>query len=255
MKVVIIGSGNVATIFGKKILSAGHKIIQIVGRNLEKTQELAAYLNADYSTNLAEMSELADIYIIAVSDAAISSIAQEVCLQSKLLVHTAGAVSKDVLAGFSENYGILYPLQTLKGDISSGTPIPLLVDANKMETLQKVIEFSSTWADNVLVADDEARLKFHVAAVFVNNFTNHLFTLVQDFCTSNDLNFGVLQPIIEETVSRMRRYPSSEVQTGPAIRKDFSTIERHEEVLKTYPTLLHIYKTFTADIIDYYEKF
>jgi predicted short-subunit dehydrogenase-like oxidoreductase (DUF2520 family) len=190
-----------------------------------------------------------------VSDAAIGSVAKEMKLREKLIVHTAGAVSKEVLSACSESYGVLYPLQTLKGEIVSMPQIPLLVDANNKETLDRLVEFSSTWADSVLVADDAARLKFHVAAVFANNFVNHLFTAVQDFCSSNNLDFGILRPIIEETVARMRHYPSSEIQTGPAIRKDFATIERHEEILKTYPRLLHIYKTFTSDIIDYYEKF
>ncbi len=254
MKVVIVGSGNVATVFGKKMSCEGHEIIQVIGRNLERVKELASYFKADFTTSLFEISQSADLYIIAVSDAAISSVVKEIKLHEKLLVHTAGAVSKEVLSTCSDSYGVLYPLQTLNSEIIPIPPIPLLVDANNKKTLKGLIEFSSGWADSVLVANDEARLKFHVAAVFVNNFTNHLFAMVQDFCISNDLDFSVLQPIIEETVLKMRRYPSSEIQTGPAIRKDFATIERHKEVLKTYPELLHIYKTFTNNIIGYHEK-
>jgi predicted short-subunit dehydrogenase-like oxidoreductase (DUF2520 family) len=253
MKVVIIGSGNVATVFGKKMSGAGHKIIQIAGRNVERVKELSSYFKIDYTTDLSHINPSADIYIISVSDSAISSVAKEIKFKKKLVVHTAAAVSKDVLSNCSGSFGVLYPLQTLKGEITAIPPIPVLVDANDKSTLEKLIEFSTGWADSLLVANDEERLKLHIGAVFVNNFTNHLFTIVQDFCCSNDLEFEIFQPIIEETVSRIKGHSLSKMQTGPALRKDFGTIKKHEKVLAAYPQLLNIYKIFTDSIIAYYE--
>lgn len=254
MKVVIIGSGNVATVFGKKIMAASHEIIQVAGRNVEKVAELASLLKADYTTSLANISKAADLYIISVSDSAISPVAGQLHFNEKLVVHTAAAVSKNVLSGCSHSFGVLYPLQTLKGEINHIPPIPILIDANDKNTLERLREFSASWADRVVVADDEERLKLHVAAVVVNNFTNHLFAIVQDFCSKSEIDFKILEPIIEETVLKIKGNQPSKMQTGPAVRKDLETIERHQKVLETYPQLLDIYKMFTTSIINYHKK-
>lgn len=254
MKVVIIGSGNVATVFGKKMLNAGHEIIQVAGRNIEKVTKLASYIKASYTTDLSCINPEADIYIISVSDSAIQSVASQLRLNRKIVVHTAAAVSKNVLSVCSDNFGVLYPLQTLKGEITALAALPLLIDANHPNTLDTLMQFSVTWADSVVVADDEKRLKLHVAAVFVNNFTNHLFVLVEDFCNNNEVDFRILEPIIKETVVRIKGYSPSQMQTGPAVRKDLETIEKHEKILEPYPGLLDIYKTFTHNILNYYSK-
>src|SRR5438046_10726423 len=106
MKVIIIGSGNVATILGKKISGSGHEIIQVAGRNVEKVKALSSLFKADYTTNLQDLSALADIYIICVADHAISGVVKELKLNNKLVVHNAAAVSKELLDGSSDNSGV-----------------------------------------------------------------------------------------------------------------------------------------------------
>jgi len=254
MKIVIIGTGNVATVLGKKILEAGHEIMQLAGRNFEKTNFLASqlYCNPVYNTHYLTLS--ADIYIIAVSDSSIQSVATQLKLKDKIVVHTAAAVSKNVLAASSENFGVLYPLQTLIKDMPSIPPVPVLVDGNNEATKKVLIKFSSGWAENVQVADDEERLKLHVAAVFVNNFTNYIFTITEEYCRKEQLKFNLLYPLIEETITRLKINPPSGLQTGPAVREDYSTIAKHNEILTNYPELKKFYNLFTQSIISFYNK-
>ena len=254
MKVVIIGSGNVATVIGRKISVSGHEIVQVAGRNTEKVDALASSLKTGYTTNLTEISTLGDIYIISVSDAAISAVASQLQLNNKLVVHTAAAVSKEVLAEASSTYGVLYPLQTLQREVVSVPVLPILVDANNEQVSERLVDFATTWADNVSVASDEERLKLHLAAVLVNNFTNHLFARADAFCSVNLLNFNLLRPIIEETILRIREFPPAEIQTGPARRRDFGTIAKHQEILQPYPEIFELYNTLTESIIKFYSK-
>jgi predicted short-subunit dehydrogenase-like oxidoreductase (DUF2520 family) len=252
MKVVIVGSGNVATVLGKKISLTTHEVIQIAGRNEENVKALASDLNAGYTTNLLEVSPSADLYIISVSDSSIISVARQLKLDNRTVVHTAAAVSREVLAASSNSYGVLYPLQTLRKEIALLPAIPILVDGNNNQTRKTLVDFASGWADNVTEANDEDRLKLHVAAVFVNNFTNHLFAVAEQFCRGNRLDFNLLSPIIKETIARAEQFGASSVQTGPAVRKDFLTIERHEKILKPAPGLLKLYKALTSSIISFY---
>ena len=51
-------------------------------------------------------------------------------IHDKLVLHTAGSVSKDVLKNISYNYGVLYPLQSLRKESHEIPEIPFLVDGN-----------------------------------------------------------------------------------------------------------------------------
>lgn len=254
MKVVIIGSGNVATVLGKKILTANNQVVQIVARNVEEGHRLGAILNASVVYNLRYINPFADIYIIAVADGAIEDISKRLKVHDKIVVHTAASVSKDILAQSSVNYGVLYPLQSLRKETVSIPPIPVLVDACNEQTMVALKEFSSEWADSVEVASDEERLKIHVAAVIVSNFVNHLFAISEEFCKVERLNFNLLHPLIEEVSARIRLGSPSGFQTGPAIRKDHHTIRMHEEVLAGYPKMQELYKMLTMSILEFYNN-
>lgn len=254
MKVVIIGTGNVATVLGKKIMDAGHEILQVAGRTPEKCDLLASQLHTTPVYNIKYLNLSADIYIIAVSDSSVYSVAGNLKLTDKIVVHTAAAVSKDVLAACSENFGVLYPLQTLKKELPSIPAIPVLIDGNNETTKKALIEFSSGWAEYVQVANDEERLKFHVAAVFANNFTNYIFTITEEYCTKEQLKFNILYPLIEETITRLKLNSPSVVQTGPAVRADFVTIEKHKQILQNHPRLQNLYSILTDRIMSFNAK-
>lgn len=254
MKVVIIGSGNVATVIGKKIANTKHEITQIVGRNKEKVINLSSYLKATYTFNILNINKTSDIYIIAVSDNSITQVAANLKLIDKVIVHTAGAIPKIILADSSENYGVLYPLQSLISESSHLPSIPILIDGNNEITKQKLWEFASEWADNLLYANDDERLQLHIAAVFVNNFTNHFYIMAQDYCSKNNLNFNFLYPLIEETIVRIKTMSPSKTQTGPALRNDFETIAKHQKMLEKDPEMLKLYNMLSDSIIKFYSK-
>lgn len=254
MKVVIIGTGNVATILGKKIHSAGHEVLQVVGRGFEKTNLLASLLNCNAAYNTRYINMFADIYIIAVLDSAIYFVASNLKLETRIVVHTAAAVSKNVLATCSKNFGVIYPLQTLIKETAALPSIPVLIDGNNETTKQNLAHFSSGWADHVVPAGDEERLKMHIAGVFVSNFTNYLFSVTEEYCRKERLKFKLVYPLIEETVQRLKFHSPSAVQTGPAVRKDYVTIEKHKKVLETYPELCNIYNLLTTSIESFYSR-
>lgn len=254
MKIVIIGTGNVATITGKKILEAGHKIMQVAGRDAAKTNLLALQLRCEAVYNLSLLTLSADIYIIAVSDSFIEAVAAQLKLKDKIVVHTAAAVPKNVLATCSNNFGVLYPLQTMVKEMPYLPPVSVLIDGNNETTKKVLTEFASGWAENVQIAGDEERVKLHVAAVFVNNFTNYIFTITEEYCKKEQLHFNLLYPLMEETIARLKTNSASVLQTGPAVREDYSTIAKHYEILSNHPQLKSFYKLFTNSIISFYSR-
>lgn len=248
MRTVIIGSGNTATVLGKKFLLAGHEVMQVVGRSRQPVAELAAILKCSITTDISKINRDADIYVVAVADDAIAEVAAALDLDKKLVVHTAGSVSGDVLKACSRNYGILYPLQSLRKEIETVPEIPFLVDGNTPDDLAVISEFASTLSSMVKKTDDEHRLKIHLAAVMVSNFTNHLYTLADQYCRREGLDFKMLQPLISAIAERIRHFEPATVQTGPAVRHDARTINKHLDLLKEHPELKEFYALFTKSI-------
>ena len=254
MKVVIVGSGNVAHVLCVLIQKAGHQIIQILSRNINHARELAEKYDAQSGTLLDEKFADADIYIIAVTDAALESSEKLKGLKNKFIVHTAGSVSINILKTCSPTYGVLYPLQTLSKETGHIPVIPFLIEGNNRETLEKIREFASSLSDKVIDSTDDERLRYHVGAVFAGNFTNHLYAMTEAFCKKENINFKNLFPLINEVTNKVNNFPPQEVQTGPAIREDIVTLNRHLQTLAPHHDLKYIYLKLSESILKLHEK-
>ncbi len=253
MKVGIIGSGNVGTTLGRLIKKAGHEIVQVISRDKQNAKDLADILGCKYDDFKGEIFE-ADIYVVGIADAALHHLDQDLNLDKKVVLHTAGSVSKEILKNISTNYGVLYPAQSLKKEFEIVSPITFMVDGNSEDTLTLIQDFAKTLSPDVIIANDEQRLKFHIAAVLVSNFANHLYSIAEDFCKKEDLNFRTLLPIINETAQRLMDNSPRTVQTGPAVRGDIYTMGKHLQVLSQYPDIKYLYLKLSESILKMYQQ-
>lgn len=254
MNVAIIGSGNTASVLGRLLKQNQYNIVQVASRNEAHAKILADELGARYTDLNGLIDITADFYILAVSDAAIADCLQFLKVQNKPVVHTAGSVSKDILKSVSANYGVLYPLQTLRKEMLDIPEIPMLIEASNKNTLNQILEIVFSISKDVRVIDEDSRIKIHLAAVVVNNFTNHLYALAENYCEQEQLDFGLLKPLIKETASRIAHLSPSKVQTGPAIRNDVRTIDKHMNLLNDYPELKALYLKLSNSIINFNDK-
>lgn len=249
-KVVLIGSGNVSTVLGRMIVNAGHTVLQVVSRNLAHAHALAEELHATSTEYISVVNQDADIYIISVSDNALPAVARDLRLtQKQLVVHTTGAASMQVLQECSPRYGVLYPLQSLRKERQVLPLVPLLTDGVNGEVRESLAGFAASLSPVSGNASDEQRMKLHIGAVLVSNFTNFLYAQADSYCKKEGLSFAHLQPLIEETALRLREAAPADVQTGPAIRRDTVTIEKHLQLLAAYPELAQLYQQLSNAIM------
>jgi predicted short-subunit dehydrogenase-like oxidoreductase (DUF2520 family) len=248
MDIILIGSGNTATVLGRKSHDAGHRVLQVYSRNSEHANRLATRLGENSVSSISLVKKKADLMIIALRDEAITPFMQEIGEINSLAVHTAGALPIQSVKNPGGLFGVLYPLQSLRKEIEDIPPLTILVDGINRESRSTLKEFALSIAESVIEADDDTRLKYHLAATVVNNFTNYLFMQAAVFCEKENISFSVLQPLMEETVMRLRNTPPAAAQTGPAMRNDQLTMNRHRELLAGYPDLLHLYDLLTAEI-------
>ena len=249
MDIVIIGSGNVASVLGRKFKAAGHRILQVYSRHAAAASELAYKLGSASTNYKSTISRSADFYLVAVSDDAIADATSDLFLPGKVVAHTAASVPKEVLKKVTAHYGVFYPLQSLRKDMDTIPDIPVSIDGIDEKTKKLLGALAhSIAAEHVVEAGDDARLKLHVAAVVVSNFVNHLYKLAEDYCRKEGLDFKQLLPLIEETAIRIKEISPSSAQTGPAIRHDRETIQKHLALLNKHPQLKSIYLLLTESV-------
>ncbi len=251
MKIVMIGTGNVAVVLAKKLKHAGHTILQVYGRSHAAALALAEQLSATACSDWKEITQSGNIYIIAIADKALASNEIGLQLKDQLVVHTAGAISMETLKNISSAYGVLYPFQTIRKEVEPMPEITLLVDGHTDIVKEQLMALGKTISQKVIAANDKERMQYHLCAVMINNFSNYLYTLAEDYCNRQGLDFTSLLPLIDETASRLHHFSPRQVQTGPAIRKDMSTIAHHLTMLQDEPALKHLYQVFTDTMLQF----
>ncbi|WP_310557159.1 DUF2520 domain-containing protein [Flavobacterium sp.] len=247
IKVVIIGSGNVAHHLIKAFTKSNTiEIIQVLARQKESISHL---LDSNKITDNTNDLVEADLYIIAVSDNAIAEVSSQLNFQNKLVVHTSGSIAMMDLDSKNRK-GVFYPLQTFsKNKEVDFHQIPIGIETQNDDDHQLLETIAKSISDKVFNINSQQRKGLHVAAVFVNNFVNYLYKIGNDICVENNIPFDILKPLIQETASKIESLSPNDAQTGPAKRNDTQTINTHLNFLSD-ENQKEIYKLLTKSIID-----
>jgi predicted short-subunit dehydrogenase-like oxidoreductase (DUF2520 family) len=248
--IVILGGGNVAYHLTEAFLQNNAvNVVQVYNRSLEK---INSFKNRTLITNnLSELKD-ADIYILAVSDNVISELSSALNLKNKLVVHTSGSMEIEEIKSVS-NKGVFYLLQTFskekKIDFST---VPICIEAETDADLHLLKSLAESMSKNCYFINSNQRKSLHVAAVFVNNFVNHLYHIGNEICEQNKVPFEILLPLIKETANKIMTLSPFEAQTGPAKRNDTKTIRKHIAMLTKNQQ--EIYTLLTKSIYNTYGK-
>ena len=245
IKISILGAGNVGRhLFNNFIQTKEVEVIQWFNRNINSIE---SHKNEVSITNRIEELKEADVYLLCLSDDILPEISAKLNSLKGIVAHTAGSVSMDVLSDH-ENHGVFYPLQTFsKNRAVVFENIPICIEGNNnlsKETLNKLAKHISK---NIHAINSKQRMGLHAAAVFVNNFTNHLYQIGNEICEEQQVPFEMLLPLINETASKIESITPKEAQTGPALRKDINTIQKHLDLLSN-PEFKNLYLTLTDSI-------
>ncbi|RDC55876.1 DUF2520 domain-containing protein [Pedobacter chinensis] len=249
MKIVLLGSGNVATHLAKALKAKGENVAQVYSPNLINAKSLADQIEAEAIDDLSQVNQTADLYIISVKDDAIESIAISLKKVKGLVVHTSGTTDVKVLSAHVKQAGVFYPLQTFsKAKEVSFNNIPLCIEATDENQLDILKQLASELSNQVYEMDGKKRKVLHLAAVFACNFPNHLYALANQILDQNGLDFNIIRPLIAETADKVMANLPENVQTGPAMRADESTMNKHLGMLENLPELQNIYQTLSNSI-------
>ena len=254
--IVFVGAGNLATNLAKALYRKRFRIVQIFSRTEESARSLALQVEADYTTDLKELTGDAKLYIVSLKDAAFVELLPQIAegKEHALLVHTAGSIPMSVWEGHTQRYGVFYPMQTFsKQREVKFDEVPFFIEAKTAEDVALLKAIAATLSDHVYEASSEQRKSLHLAAVFICNFTNHMYALAADLLEKYQLPFNVMLPLIDETARKVHELAPRDAQTGPAVRYDKNVIENHLAMLADLPALQEIYKLMSKSIHEHHQ--
>lgn len=246
----LIGSGNVATQLALELHQSGITIEHIYVRNLERGSMLAKTVG----TNLALIEDIpasGPPMILSVSDDAIEEVSFQIPTRRKV-AHTSGAVSLNALQQSTK--AVFYPLQSFsKTKKTDWSKLPILIESNSTDFAAELEGLGKVLTKNVQQLNSEQRKKLHIAAVMVNNFSNHLYFLAEQLLNSSNMELDLLKPLIAETAAKLDSMSAYAAQTGPAKRKDVHTINNHLRILSENSEIQEIYALLTESILKHHD--
>lgn len=248
-QIVLIGAGNLATQLGLALHKAGFDIIQVYSRTEVSAKTVAQQIGATFTTDLAEITPTADLYIYALKDDVLEEVINSVPVTNGLHVHTSGSIKMSLFSNKQKNFGVFYPFQTFsKTKLVDFSEVPFLITANSDESIENLKVIANKLSHRIFVVNDEDRSLVHLSGVFACNFTNYLYTIAEKLLTERTLPFDILMPLITETVSKLKTLSPTEAQTGPAQRGDQLVITKQIKLLEQHPEWQKVYQLLTENI-------
>ncbi len=248
MKIIFLGSGNLATRLALEMQKKGMRIGQVYSHTPENAERLAACLDCHWTIDPEAVETDADLYVFSLKDTVFADVIARIPPNNGLWVHTAGSIPMDIFSGYTANYGVLYPMQTFsKTREVDFSVIPFFLEANTSENAGKLQQLARKLSGNVRFLSSDKRKSLHLAAVFACNFTNHIYALAVRLLQEQDIPADVLLPLIDETAAKIHTMPPRLAQTGPAIRYDENVINKHLAMLDD-PDMRSIYRLISQNI-------
>ena len=247
-KIILIGAGNVATNVGLGLKQAGYEIAGCYSHSIESVRLLANNLDCLLLNNLQQLPSH-DLLLVCVPDAAIADVITQLPNTSNI-AYTSGTVSLDELPN-THKIGVFYPLQTFtKNKQIELKMVPFFVESKDEKLEKELLKLAKHIGLRAKITSSEQRKQLHIAAVFVNNFTNHLAYLAKQHVEKHELSWENLLPLLAETFAKINIENPKEIQTGPARRNDLNVIEKHLSELSGNEK--EIYKAITNSILHTY---
>lgn len=241
--VSIIGSGNAAFQFAGLFHAAGLHLKEVYSRNAASAAELSGKYGFKVINQLDDLNTDVDFVLIASSDQHIATLSASMPAINGLVFHCAASVALVDIDTKHASKGVFYPLQSLSKQRSiQWEKVPFFVEANNASSLKLLMQLAGQCKVGATEMNSEQRLALHTAAVFVSNFSNAMYDAAATICAEMNIDFKLLLPLIDETAEKIHSMTPQQAQTGPALRNDLLTIEKHLELLGKHPEYQDIYQ-------------
>lgn len=250
MNYALIGTGNTAAFLLSRLTLAGHTCSGIWGRSVDAATGLAREAMVPQFMQLADIQDGADVCILAVADDAVAEVASRLAFRQTVLIHCAGSIDAAVLSSGAQEYGVVWPVFSLRHDAPPAhNGFPCVWEAVGKRAQRVVSTLAESLGTTSFQASSAQRAVLHLSAVMGANFFNHLLAVCQQLLRSEGCSLALLSPILQQTLEAAANAADvAALQTGPARRRDAATLEKHVRMLADKPTWAEMYKAISLSI-------
>lgn len=263
--VSLIGSGNLAQALGPALKSAGFRIIVVAGRNntasMRRASALARKLGAKaIRLEEAEAGPLADITWLCHTDDALAETARKLARisgwKNKIVLHSSGALSSDVLAPLQRvgaRTGSLHPMMTfVPGTRPNMKDVPFAVEGDR-EAVGVAREITARLGAKIFTIKKANKVLYHALGSFSSPM------IVATLVTAERVGRGaglspqqsraIMGPILEQTLANYRKRGPAAAFSGPIKRGDLNTVSRHLQQLSRVPQAREVYRALVRSAL------
>jgi predicted short-subunit dehydrogenase-like oxidoreductase (DUF2520 family) len=245
----IVGAGRVGRTLGKRLRALGWRIGAVVTRSAATATAAVREIGAGkpYSRLVPEIFD-SSVILLTTPDGALGNVArmlanfEDVKLHGKIVLHTSGALDREVLAPLARRgaaTGSLHPMQTFsgRGAPKLGKVIFALEGDRKAAAAARKIAFSLGGVPVAIRSQNKPA--YHAAGTLV---AGHGLGLVEA-ATQVLLKIGfsrhdatrALLPLMRQMLDNLESLGPQKSWTGPVSRGDFETVAKHTTAVRRYP--------------------
>lgn len=244
MKIGIIGAGRVGCSIGKYLTDNGNTVTGYYSRTYENAAEAAEFTGTDCFRQMEELVTLSDTLFITTPDGQIGEVwerMKEMSVDGRMICHFSGSLSSDVFTGIDKKqaYGAsIHPLLAFRDKYSSYEQLhnsffTLEGDETALRGMESLLQ---ELGNPYRIIERKAKAAYHCAASILSN----------DVLALLEMGYGLLQEcgftekearestasLIRGNVENVLKNGTLSSMTGPIVRGDVSTVEKHLQVLK-----------------------
>ncbi len=252
----VIGTGRLGTCLAAALAQADWAPIRLIDRDPKAAAACRKIVGSGRAgTSLERIGSAENVIILSVPDDRMADVALEAAKTradwSGLTVfHTSGILGAEVLRPFKRRGAAtasLHPIQSFprrdgNAEIFRGIFWAVQGDQSARTTAREIIV---ALGGNLLSAAANDKAAIHVASSLASNalvaLENAAISIMAETGLSETRAWAVLAPLVAGTLRNMTASGPRKALSGPAVRGDVGTIEKHMASLSGKPVELGIY--------------
>lgn len=260
IKIGFIGPGKVGANLGRYFTQKGITISGFYGQNINSTKEAINITKSKFYENIKDIIKESDILFITTPDDIISIIDTQLSkfnLNNKSICHTSGSLKSNVLYNSKNSGALIYSIHPMFAFSNKN------INLNELEKIYFSIEgdyFENSPIEKLIkklgnkyfLRKEEDSATYHLANVFVSNLILSLLNIGISYfkklgLSEND-SLEAIKPLVKGNIESIFEKGFVDSLTGPILRGDLTTVEKHLNVLEKDHDKL--YKILSLNLLE-----
>lgn len=261
--ITLIGAGSLAHALGPALKTAGYRIDAVVARAGKESRRRATSLARKLGAKchlLQDFKPAADIVWLLHTDDALAGTAETLARapgwRGKVVLHSSGALSSDVLAPLARagaHTGSLHPMMTfVPGTAPEMSEVPFAVEGDR-KAIATAKQIAGKLGAEVFPIRKSSKVLYHALGSFSSPLVVATLVTAERVGRAAGLSLPqtrkVMAGILQQTLNNYLQRGPAAAFSGPIKRGDIETVQRHLRELRRVPGAEDVYRALVRSAL------